>query len=118
MRPILDLSLFNTAIMVRPFRMLTVIQLMECVRQGDWLSSIDLKDAYFHLSVIPGQSPPDGIRAHSTRGVSSSVALHGGMTVDDICTAASWSSHCSFVRFYLRDVSRLSLTHSLSVLAE
>ncbi|XP_045923592.1 galactosylceramide sulfotransferase-like [Micropterus dolomieu] len=53
-RSILDLSLFNRAIMVRPFRMLTVKRVMECVHQGDWLSSIDLKDAYFPVPVIPG----------------------------------------------------------------
>lgn len=35
------------------------------------------------------------------------VVQHSWMMVDDICTAASWSSPCSFVCFYLLDVSRL-----------
>ncbi|KAK5881766.1 hypothetical protein CesoFtcFv8_022528 [Champsocephalus esox] len=26
---------------------------MECVHQGDWCTSIDLKDAYFHITIIP-----------------------------------------------------------------
>ena len=41
------------------------------------------------------------------------------LSVEDICTAASWSSPCSFIQFYLRDVSHSSLTHPvLSVLSE
>lgn len=31
--------------------MLTIKQVLECVRQGDWLTSIDLKDAYFHVLI-------------------------------------------------------------------
>ena len=41
------------------------------------------------------------------------------LSVEDICTAASWSSPYSFVQFYLRDVSHSSLTHPvLSVFSE
>ena len=53
MRPILDLSLFNKSIMKRPFHMLTIKHVLECVRPGDWFTSIDLKDAYFHVPIIP-----------------------------------------------------------------
>ncbi|XP_033996615.1 LOW QUALITY PROTEIN: uncharacterized protein LOC117490940 [Trematomus bernacchii] len=53
MRPILDLSVFNKVIMKRPFHMLTIRQVLECVHQGDWFTSIDLKDAYFHVAIIP-----------------------------------------------------------------
>ena len=53
MRPILDLSLFNRSIMVGPFHMLTIKRVLECVHQGDWFTSIDLKDASFHVSIIP-----------------------------------------------------------------
>ena len=51
-RPILDLSLFNKSIMERRFHMLTIKQVLECVHQGDWFTSIDLKDAYFHVSIV------------------------------------------------------------------
>ena len=44
MRPILDLSVFH---------MLTIKQVLECVHQDDWFISIDLKDAYFHVPIIP-----------------------------------------------------------------
>ena len=33
--------------------MITIRQVLECVHQGDWFTSIDLKDAYFHVSIIP-----------------------------------------------------------------
>ncbi|XP_053289751.1 LOW QUALITY PROTEIN: uncharacterized protein LOC128450365 [Pleuronectes platessa] len=51
-RPILDLSLFNKSIMERRFHMLTIKQVLECVHQGDWFTSIDLKDAYFHVPIV------------------------------------------------------------------
>ena len=60
-----------------------------------------------------GTVPPQGIRAHSTRALSASTALFRGMSVAEICAAASWASPCPFIRFYLRDVSEPSLTHSV-----
>ncbi|XP_013878914.1 uncharacterized protein LOC106528317 [Austrofundulus limnaeus] len=53
MRPILDLSFFNKFILKRPFHMLTTKQMLTCVQEGDWFTSINLKDAYFHVPVIP-----------------------------------------------------------------
>ena len=52
-RPILDLSQFNRCVMVRPFHMLTTKHVLECVRHQEWFTSVDLKDAYFHIQVIP-----------------------------------------------------------------
>ncbi|XP_059199216.1 uncharacterized protein LOC131979287 [Centropristis striata] len=52
-----------------------------------------------------GLQPPVGLRAHSTRGVATSWALFRGVSVQDICAAASWSSPLTFVRFYMLDVS-------------
>ena len=77
-------------------------------RLSHWLC-----DAITQAYVSAGAEPPETIRAHSTRGISSSVALQRGMPMEDICTAASWASPCSFIRFYLRDMSRLSMTHSV-----
>ncbi|XP_019905069.2 uncharacterized protein LOC105026845 [Esox lucius] len=53
MRPILDLRVLNNCVSKRPFRMLTTKRLMECVHPGDFCVSIDLKDAYFHVPVLP-----------------------------------------------------------------
>lgn len=52
-RPILDLRALNTRIGHKTFRMLTVRRLLELVQPGDWFSTIDLKDAYFHVEVAP-----------------------------------------------------------------
>ncbi len=43
---------------------------------------------------------PLGVRAHSTRGVSSSWALSRGASIADICRAAGWAPPNTFARFY------------------
>lgn len=60
-----------------------------------------------------GLAPPLGVKAHSTRGVAASTALLSGVSVEDICAAASWSSPDPFVRFYMLDMSRGSFGHSV-----
>lgn len=56
---------------------------------------------------------PHGVRAHSTRGMATSWALFKGVSVSDICAAASWSSPHTFVRFYSLDVTAPSVAHSV-----
>ncbi len=53
LRPILDLSCLNHALMRRPFRMITLKQIPSQIRTGDWFCSLDLKDAYFHIQISP-----------------------------------------------------------------
>lgn len=60
-----------------------------------------------------GVVPPQGLRAHSTRGVATSWALFRGVSVGDICAAASWASPHTFVRFYRLDVSSASLAQAV-----
>ena len=50
-RPILDLHVFNRFVATRKFRMLSIKALLRCVREDDWFTSLDLKDAYFHVPV-------------------------------------------------------------------
>ncbi|KAK5883801.1 hypothetical protein CesoFtcFv8_020091 [Champsocephalus esox] len=83
-------------------------QPLSAQRLSHWLC-----EAVSQAFVSSGLDPPENIKAHSTRRISTSTSLHGGMTVEDICIAASWSSPCSFIRFHLRDVSHSSLTHSV-----
>ena len=33
--------------------MLTIRRVLQCVKPDDWFTSIDLKDAYFHVTVTP-----------------------------------------------------------------
>ncbi len=53
LRPILDLRLLNRSVMRLKFRMLTVKQVVSQIRSEDWFVMIDLKDAYFHKSILP-----------------------------------------------------------------
>ncbi|XP_048030341.1 uncharacterized protein LOC125257733 [Megalobrama amblycephala] len=53
LRPILDLRLLNQSVMKLKFKMLTLRQIVSQIRSEDWFVTIDLKDAYFHVSILP-----------------------------------------------------------------
>ncbi len=53
LRPILDLRVLNRALHKLPFKMLTHRRMIKCIQPQDWFAAIDLKDAYFHVSIIP-----------------------------------------------------------------
>lgn len=65
--------------------------------QGQPLSTQRLAISQAYSSA--GLHPPDGIRAHSTRGISTSTALHRGVSTQDICSAPFWESSTPFIRF-------------------
>ena len=51
-RPIINLKFLNKAYLSPPrFRMDTTKDVSLLLRPGDWAASINLKDAYFHISV-------------------------------------------------------------------
>ncbi len=52
LRPILDLRVLNRALHKLPFKMLT-----HRIQPQDWFAAIDLKDAYFHVSILPRHRP-------------------------------------------------------------
>ena len=52
-RPILDLSHLNRYVITTRFRMETVRTVMSAIRSHDWMTAIDLKDAYFQVPVHP-----------------------------------------------------------------
>ncbi len=53
LRPILDLRLLNRSVKRLKFKMLTIKQVVAQIRFEDWFVTIDLKDAYFHISILP-----------------------------------------------------------------
>ncbi|KAL0146880.1 hypothetical protein M9458_057819 [Cirrhinus mrigala] len=55
--PILDLRVLNRALLKLPFKMLTLKHMLTCVRTQDWFVATDLKDAYFHVSILPRHRP-------------------------------------------------------------
>ncbi len=60
-----------------------------------------------------GLVSPPGLRAHSTRGMSTSWVIFKGVMLQDICEAASWSSLHTFARFYKLDVTVQTLAHAV-----
>ncbi len=57
LRPILDLRVLNRSLQKLPFKMLMQKRIFECIRPRDWFAAIDLKDAYFHVSILPRHRP-------------------------------------------------------------
>ncbi|KAL0169063.1 hypothetical protein M9458_037285, partial [Cirrhinus mrigala] len=53
LHPILDLHRLNHSVMRLKFKRLTVKQVISQIRSEDWFVTIDLKDAYFHVSILP-----------------------------------------------------------------
>ncbi len=53
LRPILDLHQLNRSVSRLKFKMLTLKQVMSQIKSKDWFVTIDLKDAYFHISILP-----------------------------------------------------------------
>ena len=52
-RPVIDLSHLNEFVQLTPFKMETVASVLLSVREGDFLASLDLKDAYFQIPIHP-----------------------------------------------------------------
>ncbi len=51
------LRLLNRALHRLPFKMLTHRRMIKCIQPRDWFAAIDLKDAYFHVSILPRHRP-------------------------------------------------------------
>ena len=56
-RPILDLSVLNKNIVQTRFKMLTCNQVLNSLREGDWMMKLDLKDAYLQIPIHPSSKP-------------------------------------------------------------
>ena len=50
------------------------------------------------------KTPPEGLRAHSTRAVAASTALLRGVDLPDICRTATWSWVSTFITHYRLDM--------------
>jgi hypothetical protein len=53
MRPVIDLSILNTFLLVPHFKMETNRSIISCIHPGMWTTSLDLMDAYFHIPIAP-----------------------------------------------------------------
>ena len=52
-RPVIDLSMLNNHLHVPTFKMETAESIKKSIRKGEWVTSIDLTDAYFHAPIHP-----------------------------------------------------------------
>ena len=52
-RPVIDLSRLNTFLHVQKFKMETPESIRTSLIPGEWVSSIDLSDAYLHIPIHP-----------------------------------------------------------------
>ena len=52
-RPSIDLKKLNLSVVKTKFRMETPQSVLRAIRQGDWMFSIDLKDAYLQIPIHP-----------------------------------------------------------------
>ena len=50
-RPVIDLSRLNQFVLCPHFKMETLNSIRQALQKGDWVTSLDLKDAYFHICV-------------------------------------------------------------------
>ena len=50
-RPVIDLSTLNKYVICNPFKMETPRSVLAATRPGQWMTSVDLTDAYFHIPI-------------------------------------------------------------------
>jgi len=50
-RPVFDLSQLNRHLVIPKFRMESAITIMRSLKKGDWVVSVDVKDAYLHVPI-------------------------------------------------------------------
>ena len=50
-RPVLDVSRLNNYVVKTKFSMETTQSVLDSIQQGDWMVSMDMQDAYFHIQI-------------------------------------------------------------------
>ena len=56
-RPVIDLSTLNRFVAVSHFKMETIQSVLLSIRPGDWMASIDLREAYLQVLIHPESCP-------------------------------------------------------------
>ncbi|KAI5621400.1 MORC family CW-type zinc finger protein 3 [Silurus asotus] len=79
----------------------------------DFQIPTDVCESYGEENMLLVPKSEYSLRAHSTQGMAASTAWSAGVSFQDICKAAGWSTPLTFVRFYYLDIRA---TPSFSVL--
>jgi len=53
LRPVLNLRRLNQYLPIQPFKMETISQVVHLTKRNDYLTSIDLRDAFLHVPIHP-----------------------------------------------------------------
>ena len=127
-RPVIDLSTLNLFVDVSHFRMETIQSVLLSVRRGDWMASIDLKEAYLQIPVHPESRRFLRFVAHGQVyqftalcfGLSTAQQVFSRVMAPVSIILHSW---CIIMRRYLDDwlvqsSSRDSLIHDLQVVLD
>ena len=77
LRPVIDLSILNSHLHVPTFKMETAECIRKLIRQGEWVTSIDLTDTYFHVPIHPQSQKC--LRFQTKKGVFQFCALRFGV---------------------------------------
>ena len=102
-RPVIDLSILNSHLHVPTFKMETAESIRKSIRQGEWVTSIDLTDAYFHVPIHP-QSQKH-LRFQTKKGVFQFRALPFGVEFTQIVKEVKFIAQARNLRInqYLDD---------------
>ena len=87
-RPIIDLSTLNTFIVSQRFHMETPQSVLRSIRQGDWMISMDLQDAYLQVPIHRESRQ----YLHYGR---SPIPVHGTMLWANNCPSGLYEAHGS-----------------------
>ena len=86
----IDLLVLNSFLKVETFKMETTLSIMQALQVGEWTTSIDLKDAYFHI--LPDKMPL------APTAISSDVAVRVILRVGPPCVVVpiqNYHAQCS-----------------------
>ena len=77
-RPILNLKFFNLNVCNTSFKMEIPQSIIAVMHPHQWMASVDLKDAYFHIQVVTvhHQFPASAGRAEATNSESFHLSYH------------------------------------------
>ncbi|XP_066958098.1 uncharacterized protein [Macrobrachium rosenbergii] len=123
-RVILDLSVLNKAINCPKFKKLTIDQIRHTLPKDNYTSSIDLKDAYWHIPIQPhfrqylgfrlGRSPVVQIQSDAIRPQCSPQSVHK-IDQSDLRTTKTTGGECHGVSGRLADLGGIDRRVSRSV---